>query len=88
MEMIRKIEELRNRTINILEKTKRETTKYAKERKQVDKYFIESTKKDNLIEWENFLNYFEEIIEEKSENGNGAFRELVDEVILNNEKFC
>ena len=25
---------------------------------------------------------------EKSENGNGAFRELVDEVILNNEKFC
>lgn len=70
MEMIRKIEELRNRTVNILEKTKRETTKYAKERKQVDKYFIESTKKDNLIEWENFLNYFEEIIDEKSENRN------------------
>ena len=48
----------------------KETTKYAKERKQVDKYFIESTKKDNLIEWENFLNYFEEIIDEKSENRN------------------
>ena len=44
--------------------------KYEKERKQVDKYFIEATKKDNLIEWENFLNYFEKLIEEESINGN------------------
>lgn len=68
--MLEKIEELRKRTINVLEKTKKDITKYEKERKQVDKYFIESTKEDNLIEWEKFLNYFEQIIEEKNENGN------------------
>ena len=64
--MFEKIEELRKRTIKVLEKTKKNTTKYEKERKQVDKYFIEATKK----EWENFLNYFEKLIEEESINGN------------------
>lgn len=68
--MVEKIEELRKRTIKVLEKTKKNTTKYEKERKQVDKYFIEATKKDNLIEWEIFLNYFEKLIEEESINGN------------------
>lgn len=68
--MFEKIEELRKRTINILEKTKKNTTKYSKERKQIDKYFIESAKEDNLIEWEIFLNYFEKLIEEESTNGN------------------
>lgn len=66
--MFEKIEELIRRTINVLEKTKKDIKKYAKERKQVDKYFIEATKEDNLLEWESFLNYFEQIIEEESEN--------------------
>ncbi len=65
-----KIEELKNRTIKILERTKKQINKYANERKQVDKYFIESTKTDNLAEWEMFLNYFEKIIEEEKKDGN------------------
>ena len=65
-----KIEKLKNRTIKILEKTKKQISKYANERKQVDKYFLESTKTDNLAEWEMFLNYFEKIIEEENKDGN------------------
>ena len=56
--MFEKIEELR----------KKNNYKYSDF--AVDKYFIEATKKDNLIEWENFLNYFEKLIEEESINGN------------------
>lgn len=65
-----KIEELKKRTIKILERTKKQISKYGNERKQVDKYFIESTKTDNLAEWEMFLNYFEKIIKEGNQDGN------------------
>lgn len=54
-----KIDELKRRTIDVLEKTKKEKAKYAEERKIVDKYFVESSKVDNLKEWEKFLITFE-----------------------------
>ena len=57
--MIEKIDELKRRTIDVLEKTKKEKAKYAEERKIVDKYFVESSKVDNLKEWEEFLITFE-----------------------------
>lgn len=57
--MLEKIEELKSRTVNILEKTKKDRAKYAKERKIIDKFFVESSKIDNLKEWENFLIAFE-----------------------------
>lgn len=57
--MLEKIEELKNRTVNILEKTKKDRAKYAEERKIIDKFFVESSKIDNLKEWENFLIAFE-----------------------------
>lgn len=65
-----KIEELRKRTIDILEKTKKQINKYQNERKQVDTYFIESAKIDNLADWEMFLEHFEKIIKEEKEDGN------------------
>ncbi len=65
-----KIEELRKRTVDILEKTRKQVNKYGNERKQVDKYFIESAKIDNLAEWEMFLKYFENIIMEENKDGN------------------
>lgn len=67
---MKKIEELRKRTIDILEKTKKQINKYQNERKQVDTYFIESAKTDNLADWEIFLEYFEKIIKEENEDGN------------------
>lgn len=57
--MMEKIDELKRRTIDVLEKTKKEKAKYAEERKIVDKYFVESSKVDNLKEWEEFLITFE-----------------------------
>lgn len=60
--MLGKIDELKRRTIDILEKTKKDKTKYAEERKRVDKYFVESSKADNLKEWEKFLIAFEKIL--------------------------
>lgn len=57
--MLEKIEELKSRTVNILEKTKKDRAKYAQERKIIDKFFVESSKIDNLKEWENFLIAFE-----------------------------
>lgn len=57
--MLGKIDELKRRTIDVLEKTKKEKAKYAEERKIVDKYFVESSKVDNLKEWEEFLITFE-----------------------------
>ena len=57
--MMEKIDELKRRTIDVLEKTKKEKAKYAEERKIVDKYFVESSKVDNLKEWEGFLITFE-----------------------------
>lgn len=63
--MLEKIDELKRRTIDILEKTKKEKTKYAEERKKVDTYFVESSKVNNLKEWEEFLIAFEKIIKEE-----------------------
>lgn len=57
--MMEKIDELKRRTIDVLEKTKKEKAKYAEERKIVDKYFVESSKVDNLKKWEEFLITFE-----------------------------
>ena len=57
--MLEKIDELKRRTIDVLEKTKKEKVKYAEERKKVDRYFVESSKTNNLEEWEEFLVAFE-----------------------------
>jgi len=57
--MIEKIDELKRRTIDVLEKSKKEKAKYAEERKIVDTYFVESFKVNNLKEWEQFLIAFE-----------------------------
>ena len=65
VKMLGKIEELKRRTIDVLEKTKKEKTKYAEERKKVDTYFVESSKVNNLKEWEDFLITFEKIIKEE-----------------------
>lgn len=58
--MLEKIEELRRKTVDILEKTKKNKVKYAEDRKIIDKFFVESSKIDNLKEWEDFLIAFEE----------------------------
>lgn len=57
--MLGKLNELKRRTIDILEITKKEKTKYAEARKKIDKYFVESSKVDNLKEWEEYLITFE-----------------------------
>lgn len=62
VKMLGTIDELKRRTIDVLEKTKKEKTKYAEERKKVDTYFVESSKVDNLKEWEEFLIAFEKIL--------------------------
>ena len=59
VKMLEKINELKRRTIDVLEKTKKEKTKYADERKKIDTYFVESSKVNNLKEWEEFLIAFE-----------------------------
>jgi len=59
VKMLEKINELKRRTIDVLEKTKKEKTKYAEERKKIDTYFVESSKVNNLKEWEEFLIAFE-----------------------------
>lgn len=65
VKMLEKINELKRRTIDILEKTKKEKTKYAEERKKVDAYFVESSKGNNLKEWEEFLITFEKNVKGK-----------------------
>ena len=60
--MLGKIDELKRRTIDVLEKTKKEKTRYAEERKKIHTYFVESSKADNLKEWEEFLRAFEKIL--------------------------
>lgn len=59
MKMLEKIDELKRRTIDVLEKTKKEKAKYAEERKIIDKFFVDSLTTDNLEEWEKFLIVFE-----------------------------
>lgn len=67
MKMLKKIDELKRRTIDVLEKTKKEKAKYAEERKIIDKFFVDSLITDNLEEWEKFLIDFEEKIEREIE---------------------
>lgn len=57
--MLEKIDELKRRTIDVLERTKKEKAKYAEERKIIDKFFVDSLTADNLEEWEKFLIAFE-----------------------------
>ena len=60
--MLGKIDELKKRTIDVLEKTKKEKVKYAEERKTVDNFFVESNKVNNLQECEEFLIAFEKML--------------------------
>ena len=60
--IVEKVVELRKRTIDILEKTKKDITKYAEERKKVNQYFVDSLQVDNLKEWEEFLITFEKLV--------------------------
>lgn len=48
--MLEKIDELKRRTIDVLERTKKEKAKYAEERKIIDKFFVDSLTTDNLEE--------------------------------------
>lgn len=57
--MLEKIDELKRRTIDVLERTKKEKAKYAEERKIIDKFLVDSLTTDNLEEWERFLITFE-----------------------------
>jgi hypothetical protein len=57
-----KIEELNRKTILLLEKTKKEYKRYTEERKQLYSYLVN---KDDLIEWEKYVNKLEEIINRK-----------------------
>lgn len=57
--MLEKLDELKRRTIDVLEKTKKEKAKYAEERKIIDKFFVDSLTTDNLEEWERYLIAFE-----------------------------
>lgn len=57
--MLEKIDELKRRTIDVLERTKKEKAKYAEERKIIDKFFVDSLTADNLEEWERYLIAFE-----------------------------
>ncbi len=54
-----KIEELNQRTVILLEATKKEYKKFAEERKQLYCYLVN---KDDLVEWEKYVNKLEEII--------------------------
>lgn len=54
-----KIEELNQRTVILLEATKKEYKKFAEERKQLYCYLVD---KDDLVEWEKYVNKLEEII--------------------------
>lgn len=54
---------LKDRAIIVFENTKKEMTKYEKERKQLY-YYCKNAESVNLEEWEEFLNYFEQKIKE------------------------
>ncbi len=57
---MKKYEELGKRTVNLLERTKKNADKYGKERKLVDNY-LRNIKDDQeyMKEWEEQLNEFE-----------------------------
>ena len=54
---------LKDRAVGLFEITKKEMTKYEKERKQLY-YYYKNAENINLEEWEKFLNYFEQKIKE------------------------
>lgn len=53
-----KIEELSKRTVQLLEKTKKQRNLYEMERKQLYDYFI---KRENIEEWEKYIVKLEEL---------------------------
>lgn len=53
-----KIEELSKRTVQLLEKTKKQRNLYEMERKQLYDYFI---KRENIEEWEKYIVELEEL---------------------------
>lgn len=64
--MKEKINELRARTISLLEKSRKDVKKFANERKTLYKFFEDDYKAD-INEWEKYIKYFEEQIS-KSED--------------------
>lgn len=54
-----KVVELRNKTIKLLEKTKKQQNVYAEQRKKLYNYFVNQS---NLIEWEKYIEEVEELI--------------------------
>lgn len=56
------ISDLQKRTVQLLEKTKKNVEKYGEQRKKLDKYLREDS---NELEWEKFLLEFEQKIKEE-----------------------
>lgn len=54
-----KIEDLSRRTIILLENTKKEYAKFAEERNLLYRYLVN---KDDLVNWEKYVNQLEEVI--------------------------
>lgn len=63
--MIHKIEELKHRTVVVLEKTKKKMNKYMNERKKLYEYFIKNSNAKELEEWEEFVKKIEKNLEEE-----------------------
>lgn len=64
--MKEKVNELRARTIRLLENSRKDIKKFANERKTLYKFFEDDYKAD-INEWEKYIKYFEEQIS-KSED--------------------
>lgn len=63
--VIHKIEELKHRTVVVLEKTKKKMNKYMNERKKLYEYFIKNSNAKELEEWEEFVKKIEKNLEEE-----------------------
>lgn len=59
-----KIDELRSRTVKLLNITRKDINKYSKERKKIFLYYKEDINSD-LNEWENYINYLEKVVKEQ-----------------------
>ena len=57
-----KISQLTRKTIDLLEKTKKQYKMYEKERQELYRYFVNES---DLEKWEAYINKFEEIINGK-----------------------
>lgn len=65
--MKERIDELRSRTVKLLDITRKDINKYSEQRKKVFLYYKDCKEdiKSELDEWENYINYFEKIIKEQ-----------------------